>query len=533
MTAGSRTRTFSVLLLLTLVGGVLAAVRANASDCPVSPGPVIDVTTCPVPAVPDDNEDDTDAINHAIEQIHALDGGRVYFPPGTYDAANVKHRSGVELNGPSTAILRRLPGPASLIVGHVTDHTGRTTAGSRTLTNVSNPEDFEQGAVVGIRGGAGGSNAQRTTLSAPVPAEGSPFVLANGAGFPPSTDFLKIDNEIIWYRSQNGTKNAVLQNVGRGRFATGVSPHNSGAAVRLLQRLYARVVSVSGTTVTIDRPVPQKLSSTEISVGGVNMAVTGLTLDGRPTHSTVNTFPLKYELARNVRISTATIINGEHGGVRFAHGTSESVVENSVLLNNGDPANGLGAVIWLFQGAGQNIVRNNQIGSETDASNNGIMADDRTDTASEWDGPSDGNRIEGNIIKIPRAGDNAAVAIQGSANNVVSGNEIYYMFDGVRVHKSRQGSHPLTSRLNTVSNNRLTGNVNYALTVTGVQNTIRDNAVVDSGNNCRDYTGTPPQNSWSGNTTDDGSLCPASSQLAPSSSSGGSAPLIGLGDLSL
>jgi parallel beta-helix repeat protein len=525
------------VVLAVISGGLLVTARADASDCPVSPGPVIDVTTCPMPAVPDDNEDDTDAINHAVEQIHGLDGGRVYFPSGTYNAAGIIHRSGVELNGPASATLRRLPGDTSIVIGETTDYIGDTTAGSTTITGLANTTHFEPGAVVAVLGGAGGSNAQRTTLAAPVWAQGSPFILSNGAGFSTYTEYLLIDSEIIKYVSQSGSRNATLQGVSRGRFLTPIAAHSSGAIVRQLQRMYARVVSVGTNSVTLDRPVAKKLVNTVISVGSINMSVSGLTLDGNRAQSTANTFPLKYELARNVTIRDTTIVDGAHGGIRLSHGTADALVENNVLRNNGDGASRLGAAIWLFQSAGPNTIRNNQIGGDGDTSFVGVFADDRTDIATEWDGPSNGNTIEGNTVAIPRQGnDNYAIGVQGSSTNTIRGNEVHQSFDGIRLHNSTQGSNPLASLSNVVSSNRLVGNENYAITVTGRQNTISGNNVLESGNNCKDSTGTPPKNTWTANTTDDGSACPAGATTQAASTSASSpaptsTPLLNLGSL--
>ncbi len=499
-----------LLFVGLLIAGALAPLPAFGAGCPVSPGPTIDVTTCPTPAVPDDNADDTAAINQAITQMHGLNGGRVYFPPGTYDAAGITQKSGVELNGPATARLKRRTGPVSLVVGEVTEHVGDAASGSSQLTGVAKPKSFEPGATVAVRGGAGGSDAQWTTLSAPVPLETSPVVLTNGRGFPSYAGFLLIDNEIIKYRSQPGSRNARLSGVERGKFGTSVAPHGSGTVVRLLQRLYARVVSVSGSTVTLDRPVGRRLVNTAVSVGSMNMSVTGLSLDGNAGEATVNTYPLDYELARNVVVRGARLVRGEHGGIRLARGTSGAVLEDNTLLDNGDPADRLGSAIWLFQHAEDNIVRNNRIGDQNDRSFLGVTADDRSDKASEWDGPSNGNKIEANRVMIPRmdGNDNGGIVIQGSSGNTVSANEISRSLDGIRVHDSRQGSNPLPSFQNTVANNRLIQNDSYAISVTGRQNTIRDNEILESGSNCKDATGSPPENTWSGNTTDDGSRCP-------------------------
>ena len=471
------------------------------------------MTTCAKPAIPDDNADDTAAINQAIGQIRGLGGGRVYFPPGTYDAAGIKQRSRVELNGPRSATLRQLPGDTSVVIGEVTEHVANTTSGSARLTGVSHPDRIEVGAIVAVRGGAGGSDVQRTTLSAPVLVRESPFVLSDGRGFPRYGGFLLIDNEIIKYRSQPGSRNARLSEVERAQFGTTAAPHSSGAVVRLMQRLYAKVVSVSGTTVTLDVPVTRRLVHTTVSVGSTKMSVTGLTVDGNRARATENTYPLEYPLARNVTVRGTTLVNGEHGGIRLAQGTSDAVIEDNTFLDNGDPANRLGAAIWLYQHAVDNVVRNNRIGDGNDRSFLGVAVDDRTENASEWDGPSNGNRIEGNTVMIPRlrGNDNGGVFIQGSANNTVSGNQISLSFDGVRVHDSPQGSNPRPSFDNEISNNRLIRNDDYAIDVTGRQNTIRDNEIVNSGNNCRDSTGSPPQNTWSGNTTDDGSPCPGRS----------------------
>jgi hypothetical protein len=51
-------------------------------------------------AIPDDNNDDSSAIQTAIQTVHANGGGVIYFPPGTYNVSgHLKIRTGVILRG--------------------------------------------------------------------------------------------------------------------------------------------------------------------------------------------------------------------------------------------------------------------------------------------------------------------------------------------------------------------------------------------------------------------------------------------------
>jgi polygalacturonase len=372
-----------------------------------------------------DAYDDTTAIQSAIDSLGAA-GGRVIFPAGNYNAAGIIHRSGVELVGEQGAVLTRTPGTASLISSDMKTLTGSIAKGSSKLTVTSGGTSFVPNAVVAIRGAGGGSTVQQTTLSSAVLVSGSPITVKSSTGFSTGTGIVLIDSEIVRYTSINSM--GVLGGVTRGCYGTAVVGHMSGAPVRQARHLYARVVSVSGNTITLDRPAVFGVQSTIVYVGSVNMAVTGLTLDGnRPNPGIVeNPFPLTYSLARYVTIGDCTIRDGEHGAISLNRGTADSLVERNTLEDCGDPESGLGSTLWIYQSAVDNTLRNNiirDVGAR--GSTCGIMIDDRSVHATEWDGDCCRNLVEGNTISLRRLPTGTwGMFVGGSCDNRLIGNTV-------------------------------------------------------------------------------------------------------------
>jgi hypothetical protein len=402
----------------------------------------------------------------------------VYFPPGTYIVAGLYQDDGVELYGTTGSVLKHPNGvsPAFMIRGRRTHTTGGIAKGA-SVVHVASTSRITPGTPLAIRGAGGGSLAQRTTLARPVTATAGPFLLSQTSGFPTnSIALLQVDDEIISYHGMglNG-----LLNVGRGRMGTKPAAHAEGADIALLVYFYAVATDVSGYNVTIDKPATFSVANANVYVGTSAPVIRSLTLDAnRPASSTksIVTVAVDYMLVHNATITGSVIKNGWHGGISLVTGSSNSLVENNHLTNNGRPTDSIGSAVWLFQGATGNIVRNNVIDGVT---NNGVEIDDRTQGPSEWDAPSDGNIIDGNTIDVAGVPFNTAVLVLGSDGTLVENNVTNGLRTGIAIEASRQGLRPLDAKHNVVTGNTLS-NHRTGIEITGSDNSFGGNGITST-----------------------------------------------------
>ncbi|MGH2760490.1 MAG: glycosyl hydrolase family 28-related protein, partial [Actinomycetota bacterium] len=434
--------------------------------------PTVDVLS--YGAVGDGVTDDTAAIQRANNAIAAAGGGVVHFPPGTYVAMGVRLSSGVELFGTTDAVLKHPDGisPGHIIQSTVLRKQGWIVEGSNHLW-ISDTKGVLPGAIVGIRGAGGASDVQTAKLSFPVLADSTSLTVSQGQGWSNRAQSLLIEDEIVAYAGRSSRTFSITQ---RGLLGTSAVAHPKNAPVSLLQGLYARVVAVGNGWVKLDRVAVQGVQATEVNVGSINVAVRGLTLDGNrvPNGSASNPFPIKLRLARWAVVEGSTIINGDHGAISLDEGTSESVVADNTLLDHGTLSKSLGSAVWLYRGATDNVISGNVIGGET---NNGVMVDDRSESATEWDAPSDGNMIQSNVIDFPRSStQDTGVWVVGSQGNVVEDNDIRSTTRGISVTVSTQGIRPASARGTVVRSNRLWGHY-LGVYVTGNDNWIERNEI--------------------------------------------------------
>lgn len=416
---------------------------------------------------------DTTAIQRANNAVAASGGGTVFFPAGVYIAAGVRQDSNVEFSGAGNATLKHPDGVSgrNIVESRVWAKKGWIVEGSSLLW-MSDTTGVVPGAIVGVLGAGGASPVQTSTLSVPLTAVDPRLSVAQGNGWALGPNYLLIDDEIVSYSAR---EYRTFTNLKRGVFGTGAGPHGKGARVSQLRALYARVVSVGNGWAQLDGVAVQGVQATNVFVGSINMTVRGLSLDGSkvPGGSTSNPFPLKYKLARWVTIEGNTIRNGDHGAISLDQGTSESSVTNNVLVDNGMPSARLGSAIWLYRGASDNVVGNNEIYGD---SQDGVMVDDRSESATEWDAPANRNLILGNRIDIPPAPRSTGIWAVGSEDNVIEGNEIRSSERGISVTVSTQGTNPASARSTVVRSNVLTGHAT-GLWVTGSNNWFERNQI--------------------------------------------------------
>ena len=390
--------------------------------CPIVGGDV-DVTTCGDVAT----NYDTAAIQAANDKVAAAGGGRVIFPPGAYQGWGIRQDSNVAFVGrdgaAATSITRAVDDTAvPLIEARTRETYGTIAAGSSTLT-VRDATGVVPGALVAIRGAGAPSSSQRITFPMGMSASASSAVVRDGKGLPLSgPNFVLIDNEIVSYKSiKNVLGTLIMSGLARGQMGTSATAHGDNAYGWQVARFYAQVVSVSGNTVMIDRPASRSVYDAATTVGAIRPSITGLTLQGYRS-SKASAPVVLYELTNQASITDSVVRNGDQMGVRLSRGSRAALIANDVFEHNGYDA--VSAGVWLFNGASGNTIRNNTFNEDFA----GIVADDRSYTATEWDAAANANRIEDNVIRVARTSGqwdpNIGVLIEASQDNVVARNEI-------------------------------------------------------------------------------------------------------------
>ncbi len=426
-------------------------------------------------AVGNGTTNDTAAIQKADDAAAKAGGGTVYFPAGTYSAMGIKQDSNVHFLGDigSTLLHRNGTSATPIVTSRLTKTRGSMSAGSNTLS-VTSAYRMVPGAIVGIRGAGGPSEVQKTTLTAAVTAGAGLFMLKQPNGWGVNVrNYVLIGNEIISYQGISGN---ALMSVRRGLFGTRAAAHSAGARVSQAQGLYARITSVVGTTIGLDRPAVKGVSSANVWTGAVNMSLRGLTIDGRRPANPSPAVPVvsvRYELARWVSVENNSFVKAVHGGVKLDQGTSDSVIANNVFLENGNPDDGMGSAVWLGRSVAYNAVNDNYIGGD---SHIGVSIDDRTVGSTEWDGSSEDNLIRHNIVDIPPIDGQAAIFVSGSNRNQIVENDVRSTKRGIAVVRSLQGTNPGDSEGNVVRDN-LMSNHSWGLHATGSYNTFINNLI--------------------------------------------------------
>lgn len=450
---------------------------ASRSPCTDNPGVVADVRR--YGAAGDGIADDTRAVQRASDAVEARGGGRVHFPAGVYKVMGAEQGSCVRLTGTGATLIHpdgRTGEP--IIQSRLHTTTGSMARGSRVL-RVASTRGIRPGVLVAVQAAGGPSRVQRTTLSRPLAPYVSTADLATTKGFQTRwRTMVFVGPELVTYSGVDGD---ALQNIHRAQAGTGQTYHDAGTMVAQAQRLYAVVVRVTSNRVILDRKAKVDVSGANVMTGSVGTSVDGLTFDGnrRPRGAATNPFPIDYRLARWAVVAGSTFRHGDHGGVSFDMGTRDSRIEGNYFTENGDPLHKLGAAIWLYRGATNNVVRGNTIRGRTFG---GVMVDDRTEGATEFDADSNFNTIEANRIDLVGFADapwNAGVVISGSSNNHVIFNVISNAHTGIMVGQVAQGPHPGPTYGNRVKSNRFTGHAT-GIHVTGSDNEFVRNRIAGS-----------------------------------------------------
>lgn len=173
-----------------------------------------------------------------------------------------------------------------------------------------------------------------------------------------STVYLKIDSEIV--RGTVSVDGLSVSSVTRGVHGTTAASHTSGATVALMVTRTYEILSVSGTTLTLDAALPYTFSGLVATVGSVNTRISGsLVIDGqydRVANGAYVWSGLGTTLSNGLWVEgDIDIINCAHGGV-FQMGTKNARIRGRRLYKCGRPSVPLGASIWGFGGGLQNHI---------------------------------------------------------------------------------------------------------------------------------------------------------------------------------
>ncbi len=516
----SKRSVFSMTVaVLVIASGGFVTTRAAGTTCPTYDTPdgkkEVDVTQCTPAANGTDELDDTAALQAANDAIAAIPGGGyVKIPgPGTYRAANVQHDSNVEFYGTDrqTTIIESLAPQGSIFVSRRfnvdSDDSirGSINAGSKTLAvPLADVPDIKIGSLVAIKGAGGMDPVQSTTLTLPILANSGSIVVDQAASTDGDHDwaedvaeskYLVVENEVLQYASLNyNTKIFTVAQNGRGKWTTAAA-HMAGKSIGQALRHVAKVEEQIGSnTFRLSKAAVTKVTLAPVMVGSQNMKIHDLTLDGAQLEGQdggSNSRMLRYRLARDVHIFDCTIQNGDEVDVAFSDGTRESSVSGNHFVGIGEFNYPGQANVFLFGKAIDNLVTDNVMEGPVQFA---VFNDDRSESSSEWDGPSDGTVVTGNAI-TPQANGlpTTGIRVDGStklaqaSSVVVSQNSVSGATTGIAVGSYSQGLHPGQTQ----------------------GTSITSNTMMNTQNPCADTNSTPGLNSWSGNTvTPQGGSCP-------------------------
>ncbi|WP_416905416.1 hypothetical protein [Micromonospora echinospora] len=357
-----------------------------------------------------------DAFQAANDAARKAGGGQVTAPPGTYQVKGVVQDGGVGFVLPGVTMRSPDGQLPEVLTTRVLTTTGSIAAGGRQLIVVS-AAGIQVDAVVAVQAVGGILDTQFTRLVQPVTAtQTTGLTLASTTGFPVAGT-LQVDSELVRYTGLDG---ATLTGVTRGAYGTTAAAHTGTTSIGVARRLYALVVAVTGTTVTIDTPALIGATGVAVSVGCVRPAVDGLTVDGNKVWGGAvrSLFAVTWRQVRWGRVENVTVRNAENG-FALIRGASDCTLVDLHLHACGTPETVKGSALWLYQGCRRNRIRGVCV---TGATWTAVYLDDRTTTAEEgWDGPNDDNLVTDFTVRITDSRAPALAVVGGSHNRFVTG----------------------------------------------------------------------------------------------------------------
>lgn len=226
--------------------------------------------------------------------------------------------------------------------------------------------------------------------------------------------------------------------------------------------LYARIDSISGLNVTLDRPAVQTVNGAIVRHGSRGVVLRNITFDGnRPALADAggSAGPLiSSDAGADWLVHHCEITHAARTALAFSLGQQNSWVDKCMLRDNNANNNGveLGFGVVFFQGPEDCGIRDTQFKGDHTVP---IGIDDRTTTTSTSDKEPKGCHVIDNTIEFDPdlvLGNNVGtgILISGTSGNVVRGNVIRNAARPIFIVPT-QGATPLPVRSNIVTNNVL------------------------------------------------------------------------------
>lgn len=173
-----------------------------------------------------------------------------------------------------------------------------------------------------------------------------------------SSAHLKIDSEIL---SCVVDASGAVTSVVRGVLGTTAASHTAGAAITLMTTQRYNIVSVVGTTVTLDGTLPRSFTSALAQLGSVDAKLSGsFLIDGEYDHvANIGYIWMGLSTVLSNRFTVEAdcrILNAPHGGF-FQWGCNNVRVRGSSIESCGRPLSNVGSAIWGFGGGTENTVQ--------------------------------------------------------------------------------------------------------------------------------------------------------------------------------
>lgn len=292
-----------------------------------------------------------------------------------------------------------------------------TTNGSAVVT-MATPSDplwgmVEVGSPVMVLGFVPPLATDDTTINVGGGIDGvtTSITVVSTAAFP-SSGFIRIENELVSYTSKDATH---FLGCTRGYGGSTAAAHADTTRVDRAVYQPCIVTAVSGSSVTLDVPMNMTATTLPVYLGVQDVRFDGVgDFDGNKNpgvDDASNPQAIWMIGASKVYIGPGlTFRNWDHGGWTLqscqdceAFGTGFSL---------GQPTLALGAGFWVFQWSKRNTIDILAI----DGAFNGLMVDDRTTTAQDFDGPSEDSsfRVRRAVnIGNPTSGGGAGLLLDG------------------------------------------------------------------------------------------------------------------------
>lgn len=362
----------------------------------------------------------TAAFQSANDAAVASGGGVVTALPGIYSVGSITQDSNVHFYLPDVT-LSSATGDSDVITSRLTAVSGAViSAADLTVVNGASTTGLSVGQLVSIRYAGPVHPTQNTTLTAAVDAvQTTGITLTSTVGFLTSGTLL-VGTELITY---TGISGSALTGVTRGTFGSTAATHAAGDVIGVAAVLWTTVASIqSSTQFTLADAALRPVTGSQIRFGAYRPKITGpRILVNRNSGTTPNAYGVNWQHAHFGQMDKVYVENGD-GGIYLAQGTSDCTLRDIHMHNCGMPEAPLGSALWLFQSCNRNKIDGITV---TGAAWIAETLDDRSNEASEWDGPCNDNLLLHHRVRInqPGTGTNA-INVTSCNRNEFSGGYI-------------------------------------------------------------------------------------------------------------